>query len=204
MKIWWGFCYILPFSHLLYPILCINGKLSPKKDVENLWENLVGFAQKKTVAPNLSRGNNRPQILCFGTEHEEEHQGAGEETSQMSPVVHTHIQKAHGKGCECQQDHGGVVHTRITGTFFPGEDEHGAQKPEYGAGCADGGVMPQKNAAKTAADAGNEIQNPITDFAQQQFRPTAEVKEINAVGGKVHDAAVAEHGGDEAVILPLS
>lgn len=91
LKIWWGFCYIFTFSHLLYPILCINGKLSPKKEVENLWGKVVGFVQKKTVAPTLSRGNNRPQGSFFGTEHEEEHQRAGEETSQMCPVVHTHV-----------------------------------------------------------------------------------------------------------------
>ena len=161
-------------------------------------ENLVWFLLHFHLFPLIV------SYSFFGTEHEEEHQSAGEESSQMGPVVHTHIQKAHGKGCECQQYHGGVVHAGITGTFLPCEDEHGAQKSEDGAGCADGGIMPQKNTAQSAADAGNEIQNHITDFAQQQFCPTAEVKQINAVGSKVHDAAVEEHGGDEAVVLPQS
>lgn len=67
--------FLLHFT--LFPLIVsysvYKWQVIPKKDVENLWGNLVGFAQKKTVAPNLSRGNNRPQTLCFGTEHEEEH-----------------------------------------------------------------------------------------------------------------------------------
>lgn len=69
LKIWCSFCYIFTFSHLLYPILCINGKLSPKKDVENLWGKVVGFVQKKDGRSHLVK-REQPSvglILWHGT-----------------------------------------------------------------------------------------------------------------------------------------